>query len=73
MLRTADTSALDDDWQKAPTSTCWHPFVSTTFLLRLMKRKSGVILHISSIQHRLPLYDATLALCCGERCSEYLQ
>jgi len=27
----------------------------------MIERKSGVILHISSIQHRLPLYDATLA------------
>ena len=28
---------------------------------RMCERKSGVILHISSIQHRLPLYDSTLA------------
>jgi len=27
----------------------------------MIERRSGVILHISSIQHRLPLYDATLA------------
>lgn len=27
----------------------------------MIERGSGVILHISSIQHRLPLYDATLA------------
>lgn len=27
----------------------------------MIERKSGVILHISSIQHRLPLYDSTLA------------
>src|SRR5260370_17439139 len=31
------------------------------FLPGMMERGSGVILHISSIQHRLPLYDATLA------------
>src|SRR5207249_9784609 len=31
------------------------------FLPGMIERKSGVILHISSIQHRLPLYDATLA------------
>jgi NAD(P)-dependent dehydrogenase (short-subunit alcohol dehydrogenase family) len=27
----------------------------------MIERKSGVVVHISSIQHRLPLYDATLA------------
>ena len=27
----------------------------------MLERRSGVILHIGSIQHRLPLYDATLA------------
>jgi NAD(P)-dependent dehydrogenase (short-subunit alcohol dehydrogenase family) len=27
----------------------------------MIERKSGVVIHISSIQHRLPLYDATLA------------
>src|SRR5260370_214962 len=31
------------------------------FLPGMIERKSGVILHISSIQHRLPLYDSTLA------------
>jgi len=31
------------------------------FLPGMIERKSGVILHIASIQHRLPLYDATLA------------
>jgi len=32
----------------------------------MIERKSGVILHISSIQHRLPLYDADTCLCCSE-------
>ena len=27
----------------------------------MLERRSGVILHIASIQHRLPLYDSTLA------------
>jgi len=27
----------------------------------VLERRSGVILHIASIQHRLPLYDSTLA------------
>jgi len=30
------------------------------FLPGMIERKSGVILHISSIQHRSPLYDSTL-------------
>ncbi len=31
------------------------------FLPGMIERKAGVILHVSSIQHRLPLYDSTLA------------
>ena len=27
----------------------------------MLDRRSGVIIHIASIQHRLPLYDSTLA------------
>jgi len=27
----------------------------------MLERRSGVILHIASIQHRLPFYDSTLA------------
>jgi NAD(P)-dependent dehydrogenase (short-subunit alcohol dehydrogenase family) len=27
----------------------------------MIERKSGIVIHISSIQHRLPLHDATLA------------
>ena len=27
----------------------------------MLERRAGVILHIASIQHRLPLYDSTLA------------
>jgi len=51
----------DDDWQKALNVNLLHPFVSTGISAGMIERKSGVILHISSIQHRLPLYDATLA------------
>jgi NAD(P)-dependent dehydrogenase (short-subunit alcohol dehydrogenase family) len=31
------------------------------FVPGMIERHSGVVIHISSIQHRLPLYDATLA------------
>src|SRR5258708_36019243 len=34
---------------------------SRPFLPGMIVRKSGVILHVSYIQHRLPLYDSTLA------------
>jgi NAD(P)-dependent dehydrogenase (short-subunit alcohol dehydrogenase family) len=52
----------DDDWQTAL-------YVNLLAAVRLNRasvpgmigRKSGVVIHISSIQHRLPLYDATLA------------
>ena len=32
------------------------------FLRKMLEQKSGVIIHVSSIQRTLPLYDATLAL-----------
>lgn len=31
------------------------------FVPGMIERKSGVVIHINSIQHRLPLYDSTLA------------
>src|SRR5258708_20993557 len=47
----------DDDWQKALdlkllASVC----LDRAFLPGRLERKSGGLLHISSIQHRLPLY-----------------
>jgi len=52
----------DDDWQKALNINLLAPVrLDRAFLPGMIERKSGVILHISSIQHRLPLYDATLA------------
>ena len=62
----------DEDWQKA-LNVNWHPFAATTFWPGMIERKSGVILHISSIQHRLPLYDATLAYAAAKGALEYLQ
>ena len=52
----------DDDWQKALNVNLLASVrLDRVFLPGMIERKSGVILHISSIQHRLPLYDATLA------------
>jgi len=52
----------DDDWQKALNVNLLASVrLDRAFLPGMIERKSGVILHISSIQHRLPLYDATLA------------
>ena len=31
------------------------------FIPGMIQRKSGVVIHVNSIQHRLPLYDSTLA------------
>src|SRR5258707_7578159 len=51
----------DDDWQKALNVNLLASVrVDRAFLPGMIVRKLGVILHISSIQHRLPLYDATL-------------
>ena len=52
----------DEDWQKALNVNLLASVrLDRAFLPGMIERKSGVILHISSIQHRLPLYDATLA------------
>src|SRR5207249_4799298 len=52
----------DDDWHKALNVNLLASVrLDRAFLPGMIERKSGVILHISSIQHRLPLYDATLA------------
>ena len=52
----------DEDWQKALNVNLLASVrLDRAFLPGMIERRSGVILHISSIQHRLPLYDATLA------------
>jgi NAD(P)-dependent dehydrogenase (short-subunit alcohol dehydrogenase family) len=52
----------DDDWQRALNVNLLASVrLDRAFLPGMIERKAGVILHISSIQHRLPLYDATLA------------
>jgi NAD(P)-dependent dehydrogenase (short-subunit alcohol dehydrogenase family) len=55
--------ALDDEhWQKALNLNLMAAVrFDRRALTGMLERRSGVILHISSIQHRLPLYDSTLA------------
>lgn len=52
----------DDDWQRALSVNLIAAVrFDRNLLPGMLERRSGVILHISSIQHRLPLYDSTLA------------
>lgn len=51
----------DTDWEKALQTNLYAPVrLDRGFLPHMLERKSGVIIHIASIQGRLPLYDATL-------------
>ena len=52
----------DDDWQHAFDTNLFAAVrLDREFLPSMIKQCSGVIIHISSIQRTLPLYDATLA------------
>jgi NAD(P)-dependent dehydrogenase (short-subunit alcohol dehydrogenase family) len=52
----------DDDWQKAFDMNLFAAVrLDCAFLPSMLQQGSGVIIHISSIQRTLPLYDATLA------------
>jgi NAD(P)-dependent dehydrogenase (short-subunit alcohol dehydrogenase family) len=52
----------DDHWQEALNVNLMASVrFDRIFLPGMLERRSGVILHIASIQHRLPLYDSTLA------------
>ena len=52
----------DDEWQKALNLNLMAAVrLDRSLLPGMLERRSGVILHIASIQHRLPLYDSTLA------------
>src|SRR5260221_11336450 len=52
----------DDDWQRALNVNLLAAVrLNRAFLPGMIERRSGVVIHISSIQHRLPLYEATLA------------
>ena len=52
----------DDDWQRAlDVNLLAAVRLNRAFLPGMIERHSGVVIHIASIQHRLPLYDSTLA------------
>src|ERR1700730_749483 len=52
----------DRDWQTALGLNLLAAVrLDRAFLPGMIERKSGIVLHINSIQHRLPLYDSTLA------------
>jgi NAD(P)-dependent dehydrogenase (short-subunit alcohol dehydrogenase family) len=52
----------DDDWQQTFDTNLFAAVrLDRAFLPGMLERRSGVIIHISSIQRALPLYDATLA------------
>jgi NAD(P)-dependent dehydrogenase (short-subunit alcohol dehydrogenase family) len=52
----------DDDWQQTFNANLFAAVrLDRGFLPSMVKQGSGVIIHISSIQRRLPLFEATLA------------
>jgi len=52
----------DDDWQDAMDTNLFAAVrLDRGFLPSMLKQGSGVIIHISSIQRTLPLFEATLA------------
>jgi NAD(P)-dependent dehydrogenase (short-subunit alcohol dehydrogenase family) len=52
----------DGDWQKAFDTNLFAAVrLDRAFLPKMLSKKSGVIIHVSSIQRSLPLYEATLA------------
>lgn len=51
----------DEDWESTLQANLLAPVrMDRGFLPQMIDRKSGVIIHIASIQGRLPLYDSTL-------------
>jgi NAD(P)-dependent dehydrogenase (short-subunit alcohol dehydrogenase family) len=52
----------DDDWQQAFDTNLFSAVrLDRAFLPSMLNQGSGVIIHISSIQRTLPLYESTLA------------
>src|SRR4030095_10719772 len=57
----------DDDWQRAFDTNLFAAVrLDRAFLPSMLERGSGVIIHISSIQRTLPLFEATLAYAAGK-------
>jgi NAD(P)-dependent dehydrogenase (short-subunit alcohol dehydrogenase family) len=55
-------SLTDEDWERAINVNLMAAVrFNRAFVPGMIERHSGVVIHIASIQHRLPLYDATLA------------
>jgi NAD(P)-dependent dehydrogenase (short-subunit alcohol dehydrogenase family) len=51
----------DNDWEEAMQTNLLAPVrLDRAFLPAMLENKRGVIIHIASIQGRLPLYDSTL-------------
>ncbi len=51
----------DEDWETTLQANLLAPVrLDRGFLPQMLERKSGVIIHIASIQGKLPLYDSTL-------------
>lgn len=51
----------DEDWEETIRTNLLAPVrLDRSFLPQMIARKTGVIIHIASIQGRLPLYDSTL-------------
>jgi NAD(P)-dependent dehydrogenase (short-subunit alcohol dehydrogenase family) len=51
----------DDDWEQTIQTNLLAPVrLDRGFLPQMLQQKSGVIIHIGSIQAKLPLYDSTL-------------
>jgi len=55
------TVLTDEDWEESLRTNLLAPVrLDRNFLPQMIERKTGVIIHIASIQGKLPLYDSTL-------------
>ena len=58
----------DEEWQKELNINLLAPVrLDRGLLPGMIKQGSGVIIHVSSIQRRLPLFEATLAYAAAKR------
>ena len=61
----------DDDWQQAFDTNLFAAVrLDRAFLPSMLQQGAGVIIHISSIQRTLPLFDSTLAYAAEGRLDE---